>query len=92
LANLLRENSSKVSELEIYEIENLNDPEITKLKALTVGGAIDEFVFNAPEDVFNLAKIIGIRNLPQILADIKIEAFNEITLQTLSEFDVKTEN
>ncbi len=92
LANLLKENSAQTVELEIYELENLNDPEITKLKALMVGGAIDEFVFNAPEDVFNLAKIIGKGNLPQVLADIQIQAFNEITLQTLSEFNVKAEN
>jgi uroporphyrinogen-III synthase len=92
LANLLKNNSAKIFELEIYEIENRNDSEITKLKTLTVGGAIDEFVFNAPEDVFNLAKIVGIKNLPQILAEMKIQAFNEITLQTLSEFDVKIEN
>jgi uroporphyrinogen-III synthase len=92
LANLLKKNSGKAVELEIYEIENRNDSEITKLKALTVGGAIDEFVFNAPEDVFNLAMIFGRKLLPQIMSDMKIQAFNEITLQTLSEFDVKTAN
>jgi uroporphyrinogen-III synthase len=92
LANLLKKNSAKVVEIEMYEIENQNDSEITKLKALTVGGAIDEFVFNSPEDVFNLAKIIGMQNLPQVLAETEIQVFSEITLQTLLDFDVKVEN
>jgi uroporphyrinogen-III synthase len=92
LAGSLKKESAKAVEIEIYEIENRNDPEHTKLKALAVGGAIDELVFNSPEDVFNLAKLIGNENFPQILANIKIQAFNEITGQTLSEFGVKTEN
>ena len=89
LANLLKKKSAKVVEIEIYEIENRNDSEVTKLKALTVGGAIDEFVFNAPEDVFNLAMIIGRENLPQVLNEMEIQAWNDITLQTLSVFQVK---
>jgi hypothetical protein len=36
--------------------------------------------------------IFGRKLLPQIMEDMKIQAFNEITLQTLSEFEVKTEN
>lgn len=89
LAALLSENSAKVCELEIYKIDKFDESEFSKLKALLVGGAIDEFIFNAPEDVLNLAVMIGIENLSKVLADINVRAFNEVTRQTLSEFDLK---
>lgn len=91
LANLLAENFAEVREVEIYEIVNQNESEITKLKALLVGGAIDEFVFSSPEEVFSLFKLIGAESFAQTLSDLKIRALNEITLQTLSEFKVNAE-
>lgn len=91
LANLLSENSSEVTELEIYEIENRNDSEFSKLKALIVGGAVDEIVFSSPEEVFNLYKIIGKKDFVRVLSEIEIHAVNEIAYQTLREFDVKIE-
>lgn len=91
LADLLAETSSEIIELEVYEIENRNDSEFSKLKALIVGGAVDEIMFNSPEDVFSLYKIIGKNDFVRILTEIEIHAVNEISYQTLREFDIKVE-
>lgn len=90
LANLLSENFAEIREVEIYEIRNKSESEISKLKALLFGGAIDEFVFSSPEEVFSLLKLIGNENFAQIFSEIKIQALNEITQQTLFEFGIKT--
>lgn len=92
LRELLMENSADVVEIGIYEFNNLYKPELSKLKALIYGGAVDEFVFNSPEDVFSFINLVGKDNFRQILSEIKIRAFNEITKQTLLEFDVKFES
>ena len=88
LAKLLRENSADVIELGIYERRGGIDPALPKLKALIYGGAIDEFVFGSPEDVFSLAEILNENDLPQILSEVKLNPANEITSQTLSEFNL----
>lgn len=91
LANLLSENFAEIREVEIYKIEDQNESEISKLKALLVGGAIDEFVFSSPEEVFSLFKLLGNECFAQILSEIKIQTLNEITQQTLFEFGIKVE-
>lgn len=92
LKNLLAKKSDNVVEIEIYKDENADEKELSKLKALIIGGAIDEFVFNAPEDVFTLSKIVGKADFSRILSDIQIQALNEVTLQTLSEFGLNPQN
>ena len=86
LKDKLREAGANLTELEIYKIES--NKEFAKLKALLTGGAIDEFIFNAPEDVFFLQRYFSTKKLSETLLDVQVSARNEITMQTLRENDV----
>lgn len=87
LKDKLREAGANLAELEIYQIES--NKEFAKLKALLTGGAIDEFIFNAPEDVFFLRRYFSLEKLSEILLDIQVSARNEITRQTLRENNLR---
>jgi uroporphyrinogen-III synthase len=90
LADLLKSKTAAVAELEIYESAGFDSPETAKFKALVLGGAIDEFVFSSPEDVYSLFKMIG-PDLAGALKEAKVISADEITAQTLQEFGVFTE-
>jgi uroporphyrinogen-III synthase len=78
IAELLRENGANVEEIETYKEKEI--PNFAKLKSLLKGGAIDEFIFTSPEDVFSLQKYANIKEL-----NIQTISTNEITFQTLLE-------
>ena len=89
IKNELLKAGGKVSELPIYEIKFSKDSEISKLKALVKGGAIDEFIFSAPTDFIALNYIFSGESLAQIFADIEISAVDEIIYQTIRENNLK---
>jgi uroporphyrinogen-III synthase len=82
IEQLLKDANANVSAISTYKISEI--PNVAKLKSLLKGGAIDEFIFTSPEDVFAL-NYLG--NLDDF--DIKCVAYNEVTFQTLREFGIK---
>lgn len=76
---------AEIAELSIYKIEISEKKEISKLKTLLKGGAIDEFIFTSPEDVFCLKSCVYPEILPEIMTETIIIATNEITIRTLIE-------
>lgn len=80
LASLLEEAS--VTEVPVYSVTEPAD--ITRFRSLLLGGAVDEFIFTTPQDVFDLARYA---DLPSI--NIQMSAADETTFQTLREFGIK---
>jgi uroporphyrinogen-III synthase len=76
---------AKVTELPIYRILTNEKKEMTKLKTLLKGGAIDEFIFTSPEDIISIKHYVYPEILSEILSETKITGINEITTQTLNE-------
>ena len=85
LKNYLHQAGAGLTELEIYKFKCESRTEIAKLKALLTGGAIDEFIFNSPEDVFFLQRYLFPKRISDILSEIRVTAPNDITMQTLRE-------
>ena len=77
--------AAAVRELPIYaagfEAEGTN----LKLKTLLKGGAVDEFIFSAPDDLSSLKFLFVEENLPEILNEIRVSAASEIVFQSLQE-------
>ena len=81
LSDMLRAGKAEVSEIEIYRLKP--DAELSKIKALLTGGAIDTFLFNSPEEVFAFANLFGTGKFE----DLGFSSNDEITRQTLKEFN-----
>lgn len=81
----LKSENAALEELPIYEASFINEPELTKIKILLKGGAIDEFIFSSAEDVSALKLLYTENDLGEILNDIKAFATTEIAFQTLQE-------
>jgi uroporphyrinogen-III synthase len=88
LTETLRRRESEVAELNIYRLKLENAAELTRLKALLKGGAVDEFVFASPPDVSNLAAVAG-EKLNDLLAGTSVTATDETTFQTLREHGLR---
>ena len=82
---LLQNEKAAIEELPIYEAAFDNEPELTKIKTLLKGGAIDVFIFSSAEDVSALKLLYSENDLGKILNDIKAFATTEIAFQTLQE-------
>ncbi|MCU0238563.1 MAG: uroporphyrinogen-III synthase [Pyrinomonadaceae bacterium] len=82
IEQLLKDANANVSAINTYKINEI--PQLTKLKSLIKGGAIDEFIFTSPEDVFALNYISDLSNL-----DLVFSATDGNTFQTLREFNIK---
>ncbi len=78
---LLENAGAIVKELPVYETGEI--AELSRFKTLLMGGAIDEFIFSSPQEVFDIRFFIDPENL-----DCKISAADEIAFQTLQEFDL----
>ena len=76
---------AEIIELNIYRKLANDKKEAAKLKTLLKGGAIDEFIFSSPEDVFFLREILTDEKLSEIFSETKVLGTNEITMQTLRE-------
>lgn len=79
LVDKLKEGGASVTELILYTTEDL--PELSRFKTLLRCGAIDEFIFASPQEVFDLDRIVTLRE-----AEFTMAATDEITFQTLREF------
>lgn len=86
ISDKLKKLDAAVTEIPIYQVEIENDAVFAKPKALLKGGAIDEFIFSSPFDAINLSHIFQTDNLAEVLAETKLTASDNQTLQTLEEF------
>lgn len=75
-------------EVAIYRSKPATGEETAKLKALILGGAIDEFVFTSSEDWETLREIFSGANIKKLLGGTLISATDEATRQTLNENDI----
>lgn len=87
---LLKEKNAEVIELEIYNTRINNPSELAKLSALLKGGAIDEFIFSAPEDINYLSSLFNQQDLAEVLQESEVFATNQITMQTLNEHRINS--
>jgi uroporphyrinogen-III synthase len=85
LTDKLIERGANVSELAVYEIESGEKDKTAKIKALLKGGAIDEFIFDSPEDILSLKYYLANAVLSEIMSGIKILGTNETMLHALRE-------
>lgn len=81
----LKNHGAEVFELEIFALKFPVDNQTAKLKALLTGGAIDEFIFTAPEDAFFLKQMLFPSMINEVLQELRCFGTNEITMQTLHE-------
>ena len=77
LARALADAGAVVTELPVYQRAAAAKGDLPKLKALLAGGAIDEFVFCAPDDVDNLLYICETVDIQALLSGMKVIAANE---------------
>ena len=89
LKNVLLKMKGEVSELPVYQIKFPKGYEISKLKALLKGGAIDEFIFTAPTDFIWLSFIFKGEPLDRLLTEVKVSAVDNLIFQTAREHNLK---
>ncbi len=85
LVNVFEKNAVQFIELEIYKSISDKNSSNTKSLALLAGGAIDRFIFTSPEDLETLLHYAPDKKPNDFLADIKPEATDSVTEQTLRE-------
>lgn len=88
LTDKLESAGAKVFKMPIYKINSSENKEITKLKVLLAGGAIDEFVFSSAEDVFALFFYFS-GEIENFSNEAKTSAVGEAAFQTLKEYGFK---
>jgi len=81
---------AEVLELPIYKVKIEKNLEITKLKTLLKMGAIDEFIFTAPNDFIALMQYFETRKLIGIFKEVKISAADAVNFQTAREHKLET--
>ncbi|MEZ5425672.1 MAG: uroporphyrinogen-III synthase [Pyrinomonadaceae bacterium] len=62
---------------------------ITNLTALLAGGAIDEFIFSAPEDMVRLRWLIPEESFAELLGEVRFRASDNLMLQSINETGLK---
>lgn len=88
--NLLTEANAELIELPIYTAKISDKNNITKLKTLLKNGAIDEFIFSAPEDLIALYHYFpNETELNTIFEGVKAAAADENIFQNLKEYNFK---
>ncbi len=85
LTEKITANDAKISELPIYSVNFSQNLELTKLKTLLKGGAIDEFVFCSPTDFIALKHYFKTEKISDILAEIKVSTADGAMLQLARE-------
>lgn len=88
LVKLLKEENWHVRELCLYTVKPENDGQMSKLKPLFLGGAIDEFIFGSPEDVFNFKRIFSGHDYFEIFAEVEAVAVDGVVFQSLREIGI----
>jgi uroporphyrinogen-III synthase len=89
IKNKLVERGADVFELPIYQAGISGAAEITKLKTLLKGGAIDEFIFSSPTDLIALENYFENESISKTLSEINVWAAHKEMFQTLTEYDLK---
>ncbi len=84
-AGMLKNENAVIEKLSIYRSAFDNEGELTKLKTLLKGGAIDDFIFSSAEDFSALKFLLAETDLADSLTGIKTFATTEIAFQTLQE-------
>jgi uroporphyrinogen-III synthase len=85
LLQFLMQLGAEISFLEIYQTVLPNQVEVTKLKTLLTGGAIDVFLFSNVADVINLKLLFSDKSLTEVLFETDIIALESATYQYLRE-------
>ena len=80
--------NGKVFEMPIYRINLFDSKEMTKLKILLEGGAVDEFIFSSAEDVFAVYYYFS-GEIEDLKKETKTSAIGEVVFQTLKEYGFK---
>lgn len=90
LVNLLKKANAELIEMAVYKAKISDKSDTTKLKTLLKGGAIDEFIFSAPEDLIALHHYFPDENeLKTIFEDVKASAIDANIFQHLKENQIK---
>lgn len=79
---------ANVTEIAVYQAQLDEKDKTANLKALLKGGAIDEFIFDLPEDVLSLKYYLAGEVPAEILSEVKISGTNETAIQALRENDL----
>ncbi len=90
IVNLFKETNAELIELPIYRAQISGKSETIKLKTLLKNGAIDEFIFSAPEDLIALRHYFPDENeLKTIFEEVKASAIDANIYQNLKENEIK---
>ena len=84
LGERIRRKKSEIIELPLTAVE-FAGANPAKLKSLLLGGAIDEFYFSAPEEIFYLRQLLRTEKVAPFLDEVKITAADDPTRQSLRE-------
>lgn len=90
LTNKLTGNKAIVTELSVYQAKFADNREVSKLKVLLTGGAIDTFVFSSPTDIISLKHLFPHDSISKTLAEVEIWATDEVMFQALKEQNIKS--
>jgi uroporphyrinogen-III synthase len=85
----LLEIGAETSELEVYRAKFAETEGNIRLKTLLKSGAVDEFVFSSPEEIIALKEFMSPDLVCEILLETVVTAFNEVTFQSLREYNLK---
>lgn len=85
ISTLLRKKNAELTELSVYRALIPDKTLIVRLKTLLSGGAVDEFIFSAPEDLIALKFYFAGASLKNVLAEIKVSALDANIFQNLRE-------
>lgn len=89
LTDKIMKESGEVTQVSIYKINEINLKETAKIKALILGGAVDEFIFSDPADLIFFQKIFKVEDELADFSEMKFLAANEIMYQMLFENGLK---
>ncbi len=89
LKGKLTDAGATVTEIIVYQANVAEKNKTANLKALLKGGAIDEFIVSAPEDVVSLKHYLSPDDLPEIFAGVRVSGTNEISMQALRENNLR---
>ncbi len=87
----LVESGASIVELPAYKAKISKADEITKLKVLLKGGAIDEFIFSSPTDLIALKLYFDNNRISAIFSEINVSTVDKNMFQTLKEHNLKAE-
>jgi uroporphyrinogen-III synthase len=83
--SFIEQMNGEVREASIYRAKYTSANEFPKIKALVKGGAVDEIIFTAPEDMTHCRFFFRDSNMEENLSEAKISATDEATRRALYE-------